>query len=98
MANLNYRLFATIKYKCIASIPKIRKVHDKILFSSDFNYLPSLACRTLYCGSKVQITDKIARNGVYILRTKSVDFKKKFRQVWFSRKLQKKGGKNIYDR
>ena len=53
IANLNYTLFATIKYKCIASIPKIRKVRDKILFSSDFNYLPWHACRTLYCGSKV---------------------------------------------
>ena len=53
IANLNYTLFATIKYKCIASIPKIRKVRDKISFSSDCNYLPSHACRTLYCGSKV---------------------------------------------
>ena len=53
IANLKYTLFATIKYKCILSISKIRKVRDKISLSSDFDYLPSHACRTLYCGSKV---------------------------------------------
>ena len=52
IANLKYTLFATIKYKCISSIPKIRKVRDKISLSCHFDYLPSHA-RTLYCGSKV---------------------------------------------
>jgi len=65
-ANLKSTLFATLKYKCILSIPRFRKVRDKISLSSNFDCLPSHGCRRLYCGSKNYITDKIAGNMVYI--------------------------------